>query len=167
MKKKYILVTFLLILLLICGCDHKDEPYDKSKTDPAEETLSPDLESKELSIYTIDYNTYECTPSISVIPMDADVNAKLIVNEVVANFKEDVKIVDIEEQADSVAVSFSKNTAPVKNVSEQMEISMLDCIACSLLDNLDYCNEVYFRCGKDNYVSDNIELAYDEPYISK
>ena len=55
----------------------------------------------------------------------------------------------------------------VKNVSEKMEYAMLDCIAYSLLDNLDYCNEVYFRSNDEIYESKYIYMNHDEPYISK
>lgn len=167
MKKKFILVTLVLILLSVSGCYSSYELNDGNNS--VDETKSPDISetNKELAIYTINDDTYECIPSISLIPKDAKVDAELIVNEVIANFKENVVVLNIEEQPDSVAVYFSENSAPVINVSEQVEESMLDCIACSLLDNLDYCNEVYFRCGTDNYKSSNIELEYNEPYISK
>lgn len=167
MKKKCVILTYVLLLLSVCGCAPAQKPKDNNKT--VSNTKAPYMaeEKKELSIYTIDYNTYECIPSISMIPKESKVDAELIVNEVVANFKENVTVLDIKEQDDSVVVSFSSDDAPVKNVSRQMEISMLDSIAYSLLDNLSYCKEVYFRCGSKNYVSSNIELAYDEPYVSK
>ena len=51
--------------------------------------------------------------------------------------------------------------------NKKMEYAMLDCIAYSLLDNLDYCNEVYFRSNDEIYESKYIYMNHDEPYISK
>ncbi len=166
MKKKLVLLALIFVLFVLCGCYSKYELKEKTSGSPTKAPVSSEG-NKELAIYTIDDDTYECIPSISVIPKDAKVDAELIINEVIANFKENVIILNIEEQPDSVVVYFSADAAPVVNVSSQMEAGMLDCISYSLLDNLDYCNEIYFRCGSDNYKSSNMELGYDEPYISK
>lgn len=164
MRKLRILLIFMLVVLSAAGCN---SGYNNKKN-AGKTTKSPYItENTELPIYTIDENTYECIPSVAVVQKDSKVDAELIVNEVIANFKENVVVLNIEEKDNAVIVSFSKNAAPVVNVSSQMELSMLDCIAYSLLDNLNYCREVYFMCGTDNYRSANLELDKNEPYISK
>lgn len=168
MQKYWILILLTVCAVFISGCRNtgtdNDNNYPDSTEDADEETGTG---SHELSLYTIDYDTYECTPTVSVIQEKSEINAKLIINEVIANFKENVVVKDIVENSDNIIVCFSDDAAPVKNVSEKMEYAMLDCIAYSLLDNLDYCNEVYFRSNDETYESRYIYMNQNEPYISK
>ena len=57
--------------------------------------------------------------------------------------------IEVEENKNNVVVYFDETYAPIKNVSSIMEESMLDCIAYSLLDNLDFCKEIYFRSSNE------------------
>lgn len=166
--KKYFVLILLVCAIYISGCtdtgtDNDNDFPEQTEYNDGFAAASP----LELSLYTIDYDTYECTPTVSVIQSESEINAKLIINEVIANFKENVIIEDIIENPDNIIVCFSDDAAPVKNVSEKMEYAMLDCIAYSLLDNLDYCNEVYFRSNGEIYESCYISMQNDEPYISK
>lgn len=172
--QKYRILIFLTIcaVFIISGCRNTGTGNDNKYPDSTEFEEEDDddetgTDSHELSLYTIDYETYECTPTVSVISEKSEINAKLIINEVIANFTENVVIEDVVENSDNIIVYFSDDAAPVKNVSEKMEYAMLDCIAYSLLDNLDYCNEVYFRSNDEIYESKYIYMNHDEPYISK
>ena len=55
----------------------------------------------------------------------------------------------------------------MKGVSADIETAMLDCMAYSLLDNLEFCSNVYFRTNEGAYESENLSLEYDESYLSK
>lgn len=168
MQKYWILIFLTVCAVFISGCRNTGTNNENNFPDSTEyDDEETDTGSLELSLYTIDYDTYECTPTVSVISEKSEINAKLIINEVIANFKENVIVKDIVENPDNIIVYFSDNAAPVKNVSEKMEYAMLDCIAYSLLDNLDYCNEVYFRSNDEIYESKYIYMNQDEPYISK
>lgn len=168
--QKYQILIFLTVcaVFILSGCRNTGANNDNNYPDTTEyDDEETGTDSIELSLYTIDYDTYECTPTVSVISEKSEINANLIINEVIANFKENVIVKDIVQNQDNIIVYFSDDAAPVKNVSEKMEYAMLDCIAYSLLDNLDYCNEVYFRSNDEIYESGYIYMNYDEPYISK
>ncbi len=166
--KKNIYLLLLVSMIIFAGCMNDSNDIDNNFPDETEYDEQTGINgSTELSLYTIDYDTYECVPTVSVVESESEIDASLIVDEVTANFKEDVVIEDIIENPFDVVICFSDNAAPVKNVSEEMEYSMLDCIAYSLLDNLDYCNEVYFRSNGITYESNYISMQNDEPYISK
>lgn len=168
MQKYWILIFLTVCAVFISGCRNTGTDNDSNYPDSTEyDDEKTGTDSLELSLYTIDYDTYECTPTVSVISERSEINAKLIINEVIANFKENVVVKDIVENSDNIIVCFSDDAAPVKNVSEKMEYAMLDCIAYSLLDNLDYCNEVYFRSNDEIYESRYIYMNQDEPYITK
>ncbi|MCI8308313.1 MAG: hypothetical protein HFH14_09715 [Lachnospiraceae bacterium] len=121
---------------------------------------------EELSVYTINYSSLECEPSVIVVPKDTVVDENYIVKEVIANFKETVDIDSIIKQDGTVTVSFVKGSAPAANVSTAMEAVMLDCIAYSLMDNVNGCQKIYFRIEDAPYTGIDITLGYDEPYIS-
>lgn len=162
MKKIVLFLVLMVLIALMCSCTSNKKSYKSLNT------TEPDIKNEgELSIYTIDYETLESIPSVSLIEPDTSINAELIIKEVTANFHEEVSVEKVEENDDSVAVYFEEEKAPMVGVSEKMETAMLDCVAYSLMDNLEYCTKVFFRGSKGNYVSDNIELGYDEPYITE
>ena len=171
MKKLLICsITLILSVFAIAGCsDSGFSPVQEQNTNaPVEETgLSDAEDGTKITIYTIDYNTVECVPTLSVIGESDSADASKIIEEVIVNFKEEVIVTDISEKKDSITVSFSDESAPIVNVTETMEFAMLDCIAYSLLDNLEYCNEVYFKTNEKGYSSTYNSWAHDEPYVSK
>ncbi|MBE5936639.1 MAG: hypothetical protein E7265_01260 [Lachnospiraceae bacterium] len=174
MKNKILFLVFVSCLVLIsCNNDKINTPANNNskekidkQIDNSDNSILDENGTKTLSIYTLDHGK-GCIPSISLIDKDQIIDAKLIVNEVIANYDEKVNIYDIEENEDNVVVIFEDNSAPMVNVAPQTEEAMLDCIAYSLIDNLDYCNEIYFRCKNGKYKSKNITFNVDEPYITR
>ena len=168
MKKFFILIT--TIILILTGCNNESD-INVNVTDTPQESDDNHVsgnttDSIELEIYQ--YNDEDgCIPTTSLIPDDATIDARLIINEVNANFDEKVAVTDIEEKDDYVAVYFDSDSAPIIGVSAYTEEAMLDCISYSLIDNLDKCNKIYFRTNKGKYKSDDIELEYDEPYLTR
>lgn len=170
--KKFLLfsLTLILSIFFLAGCSDSGRlPVDEQATEtPVDETGLNDVEDgTKMTIYTIDYNTVECVPTVSVVDESDMTTAGKIVEEVIVNFKEEVIVTDISENKDSITVSFSDESAPIVNVTETMELAMLDCIAYSLLDNLEYCNEVFFKTHEKGYSSTHNSWAHDEPYVSK
>ncbi len=169
-RKKLFSLLFVLCLCVINGCSGLKEPYVsvQQTNEPEDETgLSESDDEAAITIYTIDYSNIECRPTVSVLDDGSLPDAARIIEEVVVNFKEEVIVTDISETKDSITVKFSDKAAPIVKVSEPMEMAMLDCIAYSLLDNLEYCNEVYFITNEDGYLSTYNSWAHDEPYVSK
>ncbi len=92
----------------------------------------------------------------------------MVVEEVVANFQEEIGISEIIQEGVRVTVGFKEGLAPLARVSAKMETAILDCISHSLLDNVDACEEVVFR-GENGaaYESGHIILEVDEVYESE
>lgn len=120
----------------------------------------------ELPIYTINHDN-GIVPTVSLVDKSRTINAELIVNEVIANFDMKIIISSIIENDDNVIIDFSSESAHMHNVSSSTEESVLDAIAYSLLDNLDKCEKIYYRINDSKYNSDNIDIAIDEPYVTR
>lgn len=148
------------------GEDGEIEASEGEKTDDSDIMANNYAKkSMELPIYTIN-NDMECVQSTALIPNDTKIDASLVISEVTANFAKEIVVDKIEEGTDYVAVYFEKDSAPLKDVSKAMEEAMLDCIAYSLIDNLEYCKKVYYRSSEGIYSSRNITLEYDEAYVT-
>lgn len=169
-KKPFILICTVSAVILLIGfvfwfksAKTSDIPEDPDDYVDEDDEMFND---EELSIYTINYNTLECEPSVIVVPESAVVDENYIVREVIANFKETVSIDNISKKDGDITVSFVKGSAPAANVSTAMEEVMLDCIAYSLIDNVSGCRKIYFGIEDMPYTGVDITLEPDEPYIS-
>lgn len=123
----------------------------------------------ELPIYTINDETLETEDAIAYVSADTKITAKVIVDEVVKAFSAnsyEVKIESVSQEGDTVVVNFKKGSAPVSGVGSSEEITTLDCISYSLLDNLSTCKKVIFRVEGEAYASGHIEYKINEPYIT-
>lgn len=172
---KILYYVSLVIVLLISACSinnnnsHKntnDSYINSPKTDDNDVTISQDGDMVGLEIYLYNNNS-ECVPTTSLIPVDTPITAELIVKEVIANFDNNVIINDIEEKKDYVTVSFDSESAPLIGISKATEEAILDCIAYSLIDNLEKCNKIYYKTDKGDYKSDDIYLSKNEPYLTR
>lgn len=169
-KKPFILIYTVSAVILLTGfifwfksAKTPDIPEDRNDYgDEDDETVN----DEELSIYTINYSTLECEPSVIVVPESTVVDENYIVKEVIANFKETISIDNISKKDGDIIVSFVRGSAPAVNVSAAMEAVMLDCIAYSLMDNVSGCRKIYFRIEDMPYAGVDITLESDEPYIS-
>lgn len=176
MKKRniWIIICIIISALIICGIWYmhlsekkSDSSKDKTMTGESETEDEDMYNEKEIPIYTINYDTLECEPSLIVASDTATISARYIVDEVIANFREHISIHDVFSENDRIIVSFSKDSAPAVNVSKDMESVMLDCISYSLLDNIENCNSVGFRIEDKAYESSYITMEYDESYVEK
>lgn len=177
MKKiiAWLISGIIFVMVIVCCVWFILFPADKSGNSDnnthnnagADEDTEDIYNEKEIPIYTINYDTMECEPSVIVVPDSKSISERYIVDEVIANFREQVSIYDVIVDKDRVIVSFCKNSAPAVNVSKEMESVMLDCISYSLIDNLDDCNCVGFRIEDEPYEGVAITMGYDESYVEK
>ena len=173
MAKKNIVIIFFVLICVICvvlikkdGSPGKHQPDEGKEVNTEIPEEIEELNKKEVGIYSINFETQECEPAFIVVPDGQSVNEKYIVDEVLANFSGEVNIKEVKKENDDIIVKFEKNSAPACNVSATMEELMLNCISYSLIDNIDNCENIYFRIEDEAYQGVNIMLAYDEPYIS-
>jgi len=179
MKNKNRMIVFailFLILIIAVYFVHKSMAERKIKHKEPEEIEQTDFNlideetgeysETEIGIYSINYDNQECEPSVIVVPKEKKVDESYIVEEVIANFNEEVIVEKIDNKDGDITVVFEKNSAPACNVSGTMEELILNCISFSLLDNIDKCRNIYFMIGNEPYNGVSITLASDEPYIS-
>lgn len=174
MKKGNAVFIAILLGLVLTGCGTKEEETQPTAT-PAQvenqitETENPakeETKNKELPLYTIDDESLESVEAIALVPEDAQITAKLIVDEVVKALAEhsvEIGIYSVTEEEDKVYVSFTKDGSPAVNSGSGVEGSILESFAKSLVDNLD--KKVIFRIEEGNYESGHIELGIDEVYL--
>lgn len=173
MKKKNVLIFILIVIAAVVCCIifyniNKPEGENSGQAGsnlPEDEQIEE--QDNELSIYTIDYDNQETMPSVIVVPENTVVDSDFILSEVQANFKEKVNILYTEEYDDSICIYFDNDSPPLKGVSEKMEEAMLNCLAYSLIDNIEFCEKIYFRTNKGKYDGVSISLEEDEPYITR
>lgn len=143
---------------------NQDTNTNESDKDSSKGTSKGEVE---LPIYTINDETLETEDAIAYVSADAKITAEVIVDAVVEAFSAnsyEVKIDSVSQEGDTVVVNFKKNSAPVTGVGASAEVTTLDCISYSLLDNLSTCKKVIFRVEGEAYASGHIELGINEPY---
>lgn len=184
MKKNMIVIICFCIMLVLIGCNKKENKSNPPATDSnVSSTAEPEeiiddeedddtdelLEGEQggnLEIYTIDSDTLEIAP-LSVTTEEENITAKVIVDAVINNMDEEIGVAKVEEKKTNVIVYFQTRKAPLSGCSSQIEKLILDCIANSVLDNLPTCENVIFRSENGNYESGHISLEKDEIYANK
>lgn len=160
--------------------DEKDkEPVDNNedKEEPIESPLisespgtSVEPEMIELPIYSMNDESLEAEAAIALIPGDVKISAEVVVDAVVEAFNElsiEIGVEDVISEDNRVIVSFFSDTAPLETVGSSVEGTILDCLANSLLDNLDFCNEVVYRKEGQAYESGHYAYGIDEAYATE
>lgn len=128
------------------------------------------MNTKEIFIYSMNANSTQKEAITALIPEDTEITPVLIVDMVedaMADASFIIGIDSVDTDGDSVIVSFLNNQPPVVNVSKEVETSILDAIAQSLLDNLTDYNKVIFRIMGDSYQTDNYSFDLNHIYMEK
>ncbi|WP_310603479.1 GerMN domain-containing protein [Anaerosporobacter sp.] len=149
----------------LADVDKTPEDEDGKKGTESESTK----EEIKISIYTINDETLEAEDAIAYVSGDTKITAEVIVAEVVKAFSTnsyEVKIESVSQEGDAVIVNFKKDSAPIVGAGSSIEITTLDCISYSLLDNLSTCKKVIFRVEGEAYASGHISFKINEPYIT-
>lgn len=193
MKRIKSLVIFLLLLsmtiMLVNGCkknetnssnqdqnsseiideenkaDSSDSKSENNNVTGDDKPVLP--ETKELLIYGMNNESLESEQVSVSIPKDSEITPEYIVDLVVGVFEEDAMKIGIDSVTaddDQVIVSFQSDKAPLADVGSGVEITILDSISKSLLDNLSTCNKVIFQVEGAAYASGHVELEIDEVY---
>lgn len=159
--KKGIMTILVVGLLLLTGC--KDE-QNKISASPMP-TQKSNMET--LTIYSIDSDSMSLIPVV-IKKQKETYTAEYITYLVTQNLEdEDVRIDHVEQQKDTVFVSFSSKGKPVKGCSKEMETLILNCFASSLLDNAVNCENIIYRCEDKAYRSENRTFKRNQIYASE
>lgn len=122
----------------------------------------------EVMIYVIDVETAEIVPVTALVSTDKEITPEVIVNEVVeamADASLEIGIDQVQVEGDTVIVSFLSNKAPVVNVGSGYEVSILNAIAQSIIDNTPEYKNVIYRIEGQPYITGHISLEADEVFL--
>ncbi len=175
--KKSILFMMICFSLCLTGCSFWDmDEYEKmeltqeeietAKKKPIPTGSAESVAMKILSIYTVDSVEEQLVP-IRVRMNTERVTPEFILDEVLTNLEEKVVVEECSVENRRIYVVLNETYAPMNNCSKRFERLILDCISNSLLDNIEYIDEVVFQGKKGAYESENFSFEKDEAYSSK
>lgn len=149
------------------GSGEQTDPEQSSA--PAESAPAPENQAAtEINIYGINDTTLESEPVKATV--NGEITAESIVMAVVKDFEEHslkIGIDSITAEGTTVIVSFKKDMAPLVQVGTDVEVTILNCISDSLLDNLEDCSAVIFQAEGEAYESGHLYYEKDEVYASE
>lgn len=148
-------------LIFVTGCDR-----EQGKETP---TVAPKQQStmETVSIYTIDSDAMTLVP-VTVKKEQSKLTPAYITSLVEDSLDDEtIRVFSVDQVDEQIHVSFYSHGKPVKKCSKKMETLILDCFANSLLDNVEGCNEIVFRCENKPYKSENYSFKINDVYASK
>ncbi len=164
MNRHFIVLAICISLCLaLLGCQKVTNKSAPVATSAAVATRSP---METITIYSINSDTMSLIP-VSVRKISNKNSLEYICSLVVENMDEqDVLVTGCQKDGKNAIVSFADEKQPIKECSAQMEQLILDAFANSILDNVNDCTGVIFRCDGDAYKSENLSFERNEMYAS-
>ena len=160
-KKVIILIGILAGTMFMMGCEEKGQNASPSPVPTQKSTIET------LSIYTIDSDTMTLVP-VTVEKGNNKITPAYITSLVEGNLEDDsIRVYSAEQEDTRIIFSFYADGKPFVNCSKTMENLILDCFANSLLDNIENCNEIVFRCENKAYKSEHYSFKKNEVYASE
>ena len=160
-KKVFIWIGILTGAMFMIGCEGNKENALPSPL-PTQKSIM-----ETLSIYTIDSDAMALVP-VTVEKRQNAMTPAYITSLVEGNLEDDsIRVYSAEQENGRITLSFYADGKPFVNCSRKMENLILDCFANSLLDNLENCSEIVFRCEGKAYKSANYSFKIDEVYASE
>ena len=189
MQKKNIIYAMLCICVAFalsgCGKDNKNNPTvtpepttpvvtmnvvptgtENQKEVP---TIAP-LENLEITIYTLNPDTWEKEAVTVLVTVEDELTPELIVEQVVEAMEDEgfyLGINDIIIDSDSVRIDFKSDAVPVTDVGASVEGSIIDILAQSILDNLPQYKKIYISIEGGPYHSGHLEFELDDVYLGR
>lgn len=160
--KMLLWVGVLTGAMALTGCKSTDK-----KTTPSPPLPTQKSTMETLSIYTIDSDT------MTLVPVTVKKSTDKLTPEYITSLVEEslddetVRVYSVEQEDERVYLSFYRDGKPFVKCSKKMENLILDCFANSLLDNLDECKKIVFRCEGKAYKSENYSFKINEVYASE
>lgn len=179
----FLLLVFCLAVLTACGNRETTESNvnvnptetpqateEPVKTEEPEATKKPEdnKEEKEIIIYSINDDSLESEQM--KVKVSDEITPEVIVSLVVEAFSEhslDIGIDYVKQEDSNVIVSFLYDKAPLSQVGTDVEETILNSIADSLIDNVPNCKGVIFRAEGDAYESGHYAFGKDELYVKE
>lgn len=164
--KKYnriLLCLTVFVIAVMTGCMGAEQ----AETAPTATPGQPKQKTMEtLAIYSINSDTMTLIP-VSVKKDAMELSPYNVAYLVLHNLnEEDIELDDVYQEDKRVIVSFGANGKPLKNCGPKMETLILEAFANSLLDNVENCEQVVFRCEGKEYKSSQYSFGKNEVFAS-
>lgn len=181
MIKKSILFFMLIVFAVtLCAC-HKEDPDPSGQnpdssptpTTPDTVTIAPVISGGGINlvaklIYTVDASTAKVVRSTVMVRDDTDITPALVIDCIVDSLKDESLNLSFDgvEYSDGVCVvDFDDSIYTIAGKSADLEDAILDCIAQSVLDNVEGCMKIIYRIHNEAYSTVNRHFAYDFVYM--
>jgi hypothetical protein len=143
-----------------------------NKTADGKKNKSPEpvvpAATREVPIYTVNETTQEVESVVALVNEEDVLTPELIVNLVKDSMSDrliEIGIDQVKTEKDTVIVSFISKQSPLIGVSSNLEKTILDAIAQSLVDNLPDYPKVIFRVDGNAYVSEHFKFDVNQVYL--
>lgn len=183
-RRLRIFIGFVLIYVcFLTGCANNAEggasgQDDGNKKLPENGTEAPSViksgkdgdESRELKIYSINFDTNEVEDSVAYIPADKEISVRVVADAVIYGFDNygiEIRINDAFVENDNAVVDFKKygdGPGIFKELTKQVEETLLNCISYSILDNIPEVQGIIFRIDGQAYKTENFSFEENQVY---
>lgn len=170
----------IVFAVSLCAC-HKENPDPSGQnpdssptpTTPDTVTIAPVISGGGINlvaklIYTVDASTAKVVRSTVMVRDDTDITPALVIDCIVESLKDESLNLSFDgiEYSDGVCVvDFDDSIYTIAGKSADLEDAILDCIAQSVLDNVDGCMKIIYRIHNEAYSTVNRHFAYDFVYM--
>ena len=182
MNKKNLLFCLLIVLaVVLCACrkdpkepDTPDTEASPTPTAAADKvTIAPVISGGGINlvakmIYTVNASTMRVVSTTVMVREDTEMTPALVADYIVDSLKDESLNLSFDgiEYSDGVCVvDFDDSIFTIAGKSSDLEDAILDCIAQSVLDNVEGCTEVIYRIHNEAYSTVNRHFAYDFVYM--
>ena len=179
--KRYVLAVLVIVFaVMLCACRKKDPDTGVSDpessptpTMPDTVTIAPVISGGSFNlvaklIYTVDASTSRVVRSTVMVRDDTEITPSLVIDFIVDSLKDEslnLSFDGIEYEDGVCVVDFDDSIYTIAGKSVELEDAILDCIAQSVLDNVDGCMSVIYRIHNEAYSTVNRHFAYDFVYM--
>ena len=182
MNKKNILFCLLIVLsVVLCACRKEpkepDNPVTEASPTPTaaadKVTIAPVISGGGINlvakmIYTVNASTMRVVSTTVMVREDTEMTPALVADYIVDSLKDESLNLSFDgiEYSDGVCVvDFDDSIFTIAGKSADLENAILDCIAQSVLDNVEGCTKGIYRIHNEAYSTVNRHFAYDFVYM--
>lgn len=185
-----VLAIIILCMLTLCACKDNNRPGGEPTDIPDDITITkqPQITGesgptngiggdsgtgnqtalKIVEYYTVSLATDNVSTVRVVLDADTEISPALIVDLLIDSLEDEAieLSVDYVKAEDNICIiSFDNSIYSISKLGTDFEYRVLDCVAQSILDNIEGCIGVVYRINGNSYSTGNITLGVDEIYM--
>ena len=169
----------IVFAISVCACRKEPSSVDADPTDipaptaPDTVTIAPVISGDRLNIvakllYTVDAASETVVSTTVMVSADTEMTPALVLDYIVESLNDEslsLSFDDIKYSDGVCIVDFDDSIYTIAGKSSELELAILDCIAQSVLDNVEGCKQVIYRIHDRAYSTANLSFAYDFVYM--